>query len=759
MAVDLGVGQEFAGHRIDALIGRGGMGVVYLAEHLRLRRKVAIKVLSPELAGEEAFRRRFIRESQLAAALDHPNIVPVFDAGESGERAYISMRYVAGPDLATFLEAEGPLGPDTALGIAVQVAAALDAAHAEGLVHRDVKPANILLEPVHGGPFPWRAFLSDFGVTKHLTASLTTERGQFVGTVDYMAPEQITGGPIDGRTDEYSLGCVVFECFTGTVPFPRDQQIGVMYAHLQEPPPRVTDRREGLPAGLDGVMRRSMAKQSEQRFDSCSEFVVGAAGAAGVRVSLPPGSARAATPRSRGVVPGMGGRTTVPSHARIEPPRRHRGRRVATAVTVGVALVAAATTTAILTTRRPGPQATTTPRATSTLGPALGSSTFPDRFTWERQADPSGAFGGPASQIMNRALVAGGRVIAVGSTAGEDRQPDPAVWESLRGAPWERDQLVDGGAPGKQELIAIGLLRGTYIAVGTDSATRGDQNVLVWTSDGDGIWHPDTGNPSAFDAPGDQAVRWITDEGDHLVAVGYDGPRGHHQAAVWEYDGSTWSQVFRNDAGPEGPRASEMWSVTGFGGDLIAVGATSKGPDADAAVWRRRENRWAPVETPSLHVEGIQAMRAVVPIRTGLVAVGIEGERAEVDAAAWTSADGVTWTRRHSKALAAPDSQVIIGAMPYLGGVIAVGSHRQADDADAAIWSSADGNTWRLASGGALGGPGNQVIRAVASLHGLVLAVGKTLLGSDRDAQVWTGKPVLPGQTPSAASGPSPAAS
>ncbi|HET7868898.1 MAG TPA: serine/threonine-protein kinase [Actinomycetota bacterium] len=224
MGGDRRVGTELAGHRIVSVIGRGSMAVVYLAEHLRLGRRVALKVLDPETAEDEGFRDRFIRESRIAAGLDHPNVVTVYDAGEADGVLYLSMRYVEGTDLERLLRSETRLETSRAVSIISQCASALAAAHAEGLVHRDVKPADILLESQsHGGD---RVFLADFGISKQLAPSTRlTRTGSLMGTVDYVAPEQIRGEDVDRRADIYSLGCVLYRCLTGEVPFPRTSEI------------------------------------------------------------------------------------------------------------------------------------------------------------------------------------------------------------------------------------------------------------------------------------------------------------------------------------------------------------------------------------------------------------------------------------------------------------------------------------------------------------------------------------------------------
>ncbi len=274
MSLDLQLGSQFFEYRIESILGRGGMSVVYLAEHVPLRRKVALKVLAPELAGDQDFRTRFVRESQVAASIDHPNIIPIYAAGEVEGVLYIAMRYVDGTDLKQLVDREGPLAPDRTIALLAQVASALDAAHARGLVHRDVKPANVLIAPGAGPRGTEHCYLSDFGLTKQaLSKTGLTQAGQFVGTLSYIAPEQIQGKPLDGRADVYALGCVLYECLAGVQPFRRESDVAMIYAHLQEPPPALGSARPGLPAGLDAVIATAMAKDPVDRYPGCTELV------------------------------------------------------------------------------------------------------------------------------------------------------------------------------------------------------------------------------------------------------------------------------------------------------------------------------------------------------------------------------------------------------------------------------------------------------------------------------------------------------
>jgi tRNA A-37 threonylcarbamoyl transferase component Bud32 len=267
------VGSEFAGYRLEGLIGHGGMSIVYRAQHLRLERTVALKLLMPELSQDESFRERFMRESRLAAALDHPNVIPIFEAGDVDGVFYIAMRYVGGSTLKAVLDSEGPLPPDRTASIMSQVASALHAAHEEkGLVHRDVKPANILVVPGHGHEGGDHVYLSDFGIAKQRAAGGLTKTGMFVGTADYAAPEQIEGRELDRRADVYALGCVLYECLTDAPTYEKDSEVALMYAHLLEPPPAVTLKRPDLPPDIDGVVAKAMAKNPDDRYATAPEF-------------------------------------------------------------------------------------------------------------------------------------------------------------------------------------------------------------------------------------------------------------------------------------------------------------------------------------------------------------------------------------------------------------------------------------------------------------------------------------------------------
>ena len=271
------IGADFVGYRIEELIGRGGMGVVYRAYDLRLKRTVALKLVSPELALDERFRERFSRETEIAMSLEHPNVVPVYDAGDLDGRFYLAMRLVTGTDLRRLLAAEGALEPPRALAICRQVANALDAAHARGLVHRDVKPSNVLLDESE------HVYLADFGLTRRLEedGAGSPESGS-LGTPAYLAPEQIEGQPVDGRADVYGLGCLLFECLTGRAPFLRDSRLAVAWAHLEAEPPSASALDESLPRAIDPVIGRAMAKEPTARYPSSGALITAAQEALGL---------------------------------------------------------------------------------------------------------------------------------------------------------------------------------------------------------------------------------------------------------------------------------------------------------------------------------------------------------------------------------------------------------------------------------------------------------------------------------------------
>jgi len=379
---ELAAGTVFAGHRIESVAGRGGMGVVYRATQLALDRTVALKVIAPGLLEDQTVRNRFVRESKVAASIDHPNVIPIYYAGEEDGIAYIAMRYVAGDDVRSLVRREGQLDPERAARLVAQVGAALDEAHAAGLVHRDIKPANVLLTSED------HVYLTDFGLTKHaLSVAGSTKPGHWVGTLDYVAPEQIRGERIDARADVYALGCLLFYTLTGDVPFKRESDEARLWAHLSEPPPKPSER--GVPDAFDPVIERALAKDPEERYPSAGDLGRAAVAAA---------TNRRMTERERLVAKGAAAPIESPTvtaaaipkptarddytqlqpepetqHLRPTPKRRNAllGAGFAAAAAIGVA---AAVALGVGDDEAPPPRATATPTAsaTTTAAPAEG---------------------------------------------------------------------------------------------------------------------------------------------------------------------------------------------------------------------------------------------------------------------------------------------------------------------------------------------------------------------------------------------------
>jgi hypothetical protein len=322
--IDLAEGDEFAGYRIERTLGRGGMGILHLALEPGLHRRVALKLIAPEAAADEVFSRRFAEESRIAASIEHPNVVPIYAAGEERGVPYIAMRYVSGPDLGRRLAEEGRLSPRAAVRLIAQVANGLDAIHAAGLVHRDVKPANVLLS---GATEEDHAYITDFGVARNVaTESGLTQTGRFVGTLDYVAPEQVSGAEVDARADVYALGCLLFKLLTGEVPFPKDGEAAKLYAHLNDPPPAPSLYAPEVPMALDDVVARAMSKQPGDRYPSAGDLGRAAVAAmSGERPSVP----------ERTVATGAAATREMPRA------KRRPGRRGGAAIAVALATVAA----------------------------------------------------------------------------------------------------------------------------------------------------------------------------------------------------------------------------------------------------------------------------------------------------------------------------------------------------------------------------------------------------------------------------------
>ncbi|MEU5406679.1 serine/threonine-protein kinase [Nocardia asteroides] len=292
-------GTVFAGYRIERVLGSGGMGTVYVAAHPRLPRRDALKVLAGEFGADPEFRARFVREAELAAQLDHPNIIGVYDRGIEHGQLWIAMRFIDGPDAATLLR-DGALTPSRVAHLITGVARGLDHAHRAGMLHRDVKPANILVEVIPGQPD--RVAVTDFGIAKAVAGTTLTQAGTILATVAYAAPEQLSGAVVDPRADVYALGCTLYELLTGAKPFPRASVDAVITAHLTEPPPRPSAVAD-LPRAIDEVIARAMAKDPQRRYASCHELASATARALGLEAESVPVGRMA--PR-RGLVVALG---------------------------------------------------------------------------------------------------------------------------------------------------------------------------------------------------------------------------------------------------------------------------------------------------------------------------------------------------------------------------------------------------------------------------------------------------------------------
>jgi Protein kinase domain len=599
-------GSELGGYQLEAEVGAGGMAVVFRARDERLDRLVAVKILNPVHASDPSFRRRFIAESRAAASVESPYIIPVYTADEAAGVLFIAMRYVHSGDLRRVLEGAGPLPPERALEYIVPVASALDAAHAAGLVHRDVKPGNILVDTRPGQPE--HVYLSDFGIAKSdfLPALTMTEPGVILGTPEYAAPEQIEVRALDGRADQYALGCVAYWLLTGEAPFHGGNTIAVFTAHLYEPPPPLTARRPDLPAAADEVLARAMAKVPDQRYASCGDFAAALGDALGIVSSRSggrrgPGPARPVgqTPTARDPVPRPRARpdgsptpsadpATAPltavtptagadaganadgryrakqdpaGQAAGPPPTARRRRRLPLLVRVGgpAALIAvAAAVIAVAVSRHDG-----------TVGSAANTT----------QATGASFAGYPGQQgnVRVHSIAAAGGSLAVGSADGH-----PAVWRRAAGGSWRLATSVPSAVaalPGTFDSIAHGA--DGWIAVGNTHPTGGTGQPVVVTS-ADGVhWQVSS---ATFPGPG-PVVSGVAAGPDGYVVVGrhVDGTVVY-AAMWWSADLSGWSQADNDATGSGlngGQHPSVVNAVTAAPGGFVATGAWG----GDYVIW------------------------------------------------------------------------------------------------------------------------------------------------------------------------------
>ncbi|MEO8438372.1 MAG: protein kinase, partial [Chloroflexota bacterium] len=421
MATTFPMGYQLGAYIIRSLVGRGGMGVVYIAEHTALRRRVALKVIAPEVAEDPAFRDRFMREARLAASLHHPNIIEIYDAGQVGDDLYLAMRYVDGASLARVIGLAGRLQPDRALSILAMVASALDEAHANGLIHRDVKPDNILIGAPASPRTSEEVFLTDFGLVRRIDArSRLTHTGSVLGSLSYLAPEVLQNGVIDGRSDQYSLACVLYECLTGKVPFRRDMDAALLMAHLTSPPPSVTDERSDVSGRLDAVVARGMAKDKEDRYPSCSALIEDARVA--LREFVPATQTRGEV--TEVVRPSTGSPEAQPINV---PPVRSRADARGALAALAIVAMSAALVVALPWALRTGSAAPTSDPAKATSGSVSGPSgslksasgpspgSIPERGTWLRTGSLNDARWGHGATLL-----ASGKVLVVGGNASKN---------------------------------------------------------------------------------------------------------------------------------------------------------------------------------------------------------------------------------------------------------------------------------------------------------------------------------------------------
>lgn len=370
------IGTRLGDYQLEGLLGRGGMGEVHRAYDNRRHRRVALKLLSEHLAHNREYRERFRRESHVAARLQEPHVIPIHDYGEIDGRLFIDMRLVNGTDLGKVLEQTGPLTPTRTVNIISQVAEALDAAHSDGLVHRDVKPTNVLI--TGSGDF---VYLVDFGiahVVENVRLSLT-EKGVPLGTPDYMAPERFDDKPVDRRVDVYSLGCLLYECLTAERPFSGDSVPALMKAHLFDPPPQPSQLRPGIPAPLDEVVARALAKDPDERYATAGELAAAAREALAAGSTSTPGPAR--TTGATRLVDAAKTGFAEPVHRPRQPtgpvsPKR-RGRPIA--LGLGAALLAAGAVVAVVIAYQA--TETTPPGTSSTAAPGTPDPVSPQPAT------------------------------------------------------------------------------------------------------------------------------------------------------------------------------------------------------------------------------------------------------------------------------------------------------------------------------------------------------------------------------------------
>src|SRR4051794_20403476 len=672
---EVSIGSVFAGYRIEGLAAQGGMGRLYRATQVALNRPVALKLIVPELAGDADFRARFERESHLAASIDHPNVIPVYEAGEADGRLFIAMRWVEGTDLRSLIASEARLEPTRVVAIVEQIGEALDAAHSGGLVHRDVKPANVLLTTTHGRE---HAYLADFGLTKKTTSKTAlTQTGRFVGTPDYMPPEQISGEPADARSDVYALGCLLFQALTGRPPYERDSEVAKMYAHLHDPPPSAVETVPGTPVGLDAVISRALAKSADQRYPSAGDLCraaraaltgaapsqperslatglaapqppqtapTAAAGAAPTRPAAPPTvpaappTAPAAPPTERSPVPVASAPTPAgppPPTAAPPAPARERQRRPAVPIAIAALLVFGAVAGVLAaagvfsggskndapspvsdSARAPAPKVVATiPAGNGPDGIAVAGSTV-----WVSNADSN-----TLTRLDTKTNKRIGTPVPVGRTPDNVAVSNGVVWVA---------NPDDASVPRLEGDPAAGASKTVPVGAGPEGLSLGKQLVWVTNGDGDSVSRIDRASATTVGAPiavGNKPIGifagkdyvWVTNSFSRTVTridassaevVGQPVPVGKNIRSVTEGLGSTWvSSVDEDTVTRIDPKSGNVV------GDPIAVGDRPKEMAvADGLLWVVNEG------SDSVSRIDPKACKVIgSPIRVGSTPVGI----------------------------------------------------------------------------------------------------------------------------------------
>jgi non-specific serine/threonine protein kinase len=554
-AVELTVGSEFAGYRIEEIAARGGMGVVYRAIQEQLGRTVALKLVTPALARDASFRDRFRREWMIAASIEHPNVIPVYEAGEDDGALFLAMRWVEGTNLRDLIDGN-KLEPARAVRLVSQVAAALDAAHERGLIHRDVKPANILIADED------HVYLTDFGLTKHASSiSGLTRTGSWVGTVDYTAPEQIEGTTVSPRTDVYSLGAVFFETLTGRPPHRRDNDLATLWAHMYTAAPSVTDVAPDAPAQFDPVLQKAMAKDPEDRYATAGEFGRAARAALGEEIAPPP--ARVPVTATGDRPPPPGSRAGEPADA--ARPWHGRGREILVgAAALGVVAVIAG----ILALGGGSDEPSTDTGAAPSSAASVGSRQVGIASNWRRKAPLPTARQNMDGTVLDGTIWVVGGLTPGGSNASRRVEGyDPVIngWKAGPDLPVKLHHEM--AVNYKDELVVIG----GWIPQGSDPSALVSDRVFALRN---GQWEalPPLKRPRAAGAA---AV-----VGDKIVVFGGQN-EGRLLKTTEVFDGKQWKEV------ADIPTPREHLAAAADRNYAYAVGGRDLGPDKNYAALER----------------------------------------------------------------------------------------------------------------------------------------------------------------------------